>query len=64
MGVEQRFSKDISKNSFTSRVAEEWNYHISRVVRANTIETFTKSFGKFVNGLVMKGNFMYATVAL
>ncbi len=44
-----RFSKDIRKNWFTSRVVDEWNRLSSHVVSTNTIDTFKRRLDKFMD---------------
>ncbi len=44
------FSKDVGKNCFTNRVANEWNKLSSHVVSANTIDSFKRRLDKFMHG--------------
>ncbi len=47
-----RFSKDIGKNWFTSRIVDEWNRLSSHVVSANTIDCFKRRLDKFIDGRI------------
>ena len=43
-----RFNTEMGRNWFTNRVVDDWNKLISRVVNANSIDSFKRRLDKFM----------------